>query len=92
MIMLPMSDPNVWADYGLIGLVLSALFILVGYFLREGHAERKEFRTVLTDISNKHDDTMRYATDKQDQRQAETAQVIRDLYGVIKEANAIRSR
>lgn len=53
-----------WAQFGLGGAVIGALFATLLFFIRQHYAERKEWRDDIKDIAAKHDETAKQVTDK----------------------------
>ena len=68
-----------WAQFGLAGLVIAALFMMLKYLTCEHRAERKEWIVAYREQSKMMTET-----------QVETNAVIRELVSAVKESN-IRS-
>lgn len=77
---MPIDHVDSWAQFGLAGLVIAALFMLICFLVKEHREERKEWIAAYSVQSKVMDD-----------RQKETNGVIRELVAVVKESN-IRHR
>ena len=73
------ADGTLFAQYGLGGIVIAALFALIVFLVKEHRSERAEWITAY-----------REATSRADDRQSETNLVIRELAAVVRESNARR--
>jgi len=76
---MPVENVDTWSQFGLAGLVISALFAFIWFIVKTHQAERSEWMSAYKDQSK-----------MADARQAETNDVIRELTGVIRELNASR--
>ncbi len=73
---MPIDHVDSWADFGLSGLVIAALFAFVCFLIKEHRSERQEWISAYRDQSK-----------MMDERQSETNSVIRELVAVVKETN-----
>jgi hypothetical protein len=73
------EDIMSWGDFGLSGLVISALFAYLVFLIKEHRAERSEWIQAYRD-----------SCAVSDQRQSETNAVMRELVSVVREQNARR--
>lgn len=73
----PIENVTSLADYGMSGLVITALFAFVYFLIKEHRSERNEWITAYREQSV-----------LMDERQSETNGVIRELVSVVRESNA----
>lgn len=57
-------DLNPWAQFGLGGVVIGALFAYIIYMSRQHASERRDYREDIKEIAAKHDATNKETTDK----------------------------
>jgi len=74
---MPIDRIDSWAQFGLPGLVIAALFMFIWFLVKEHKAERQEWIAAYREQSALMDD-----------RQRETNGVIRELVSVVRESNA----
>lgn len=53
-----------WAQFGLPGIVIGALFGVLVFFIRQHYHERREYREDIKEIAAKHDATSKEMTDR----------------------------
>lgn len=58
------SDPSIWGQYGLPGLMLLAMSSFIVYIIRLHSTERKEWRNDHKELAAKFDQTQQESTDK----------------------------
>ncbi|MGZ4955294.1 MAG: hypothetical protein ACXV8Q_09280 [Methylobacter sp.] len=73
---MPIEHADSWAQFGLPGLVIAALFTFIWFLIKEHRAERQEWITAYREQSATMDD-----------RQKETNGVIRELVSAVRESN-----
>jgi len=73
----PIESVTSLSDYGMSGLIITALFAFVHFLIKEHRSERKEWITAYREQSS-----------LMDERQSETNGVIRELVSVVRESNA----
>lgn len=71
------ADITPWAQFGLSGIVIGALFFYVWRKDNLHSQERNEYRTDIKDISDKHDETVRNMNDKFYDLQTRTLDVLK---------------
>ncbi len=73
---MPIDTPGPWAEFGLPGLVIFALFCYLVFLIKEHRAERQEWLQAYRDSVKISDD-----------RAQETNAVMRELVAVVREQN-----
>lgn len=80
---------NVWAQFGLGGVVIAALLAFIVYVVKEHRQERESWMTELSDQRKEWIAAYTQQSAVIDARQKETNEVVRELSAVVSEANAI---
>jgi hypothetical protein len=88
--MAPVESAMSSGEYGLSGLVISALFAFIWFLVKEHKAERREWITAYNAERQEWIVAYRDQSKLTDDRQIETNTVIRELVSVVRESNLRR--
>jgi hypothetical protein len=52
-----LGDPGLWSKFGLSGLVIFALFVIIGYLLNKIFSQSTDFMTCIKEVSKNQEDS-----------------------------------
>jgi len=84
------TNASEWAQFGLGGLVIAALFAFIVYVVREHRSERELLIAQINGQSREWKDFYSHSVQVMDDRQQETNAVIRELTKVVSEFKGSR--
>lgn len=86
---MPIDNFSGWAQFGLGGVVIAALFAFVVYVVREHRNEREAWMTELGEQRKEWIQVYTQQTDVIDARQKETNDILRQLSQSVAESNTL---
>lgn len=74
------TDPNMWNEYGLPGMVMGVLFLAIGYMYRASNIERKESQQIISTLTEGYRSDVKSITDLQNSVTLEVTNKFVDLH------------